>query len=123
VFRLASIAVVFAMMSPSALIFLPTTSASEANLPACCRRDGKHHCAMMMNAQVASDQTQVESMPEACPFQGGAITVAHTPAAAVTAPMFFAEVVSHPSLHEQTLARLRIAESRSHQKRGPPVLS
>ena len=33
----------------------------------------------------------------------------------------FAVAFAHPSAHAQTEARYRIAFSRSHQKRGPPV--
>src|SRR5258708_38361149 len=41
----------------------------ESNLPACCRRDGKHHCAMMDMAGMDQDDGEAywKSTPQKCP--------------------------------------------------------
>lgn len=121
-FRATSIAVLFAVLAPSFLIFADLTSSNEAKVPACCRRDGKHHCAMMAAAMEPSSETQLKADPPACPFRSQASTVAfavaHLPAAAA---VHFAGLESHPANHEQTHAAMRISEVRSHQKRGPPA--
>jgi len=115
-------AVLFAVLAPSLLIFADLNSSAESRLPACCRRDGKHHCAMMAAASELSSETQIKAEQPPCPFRSQASTVAfavaYLPAARA---MHFAGLESHPAIHEQTRAAMRISEVRSHQKRGPPA--
>jgi hypothetical protein len=99
---------------------------SEANLPACCRRDGKHHCMMSMadRGQFASRTPQFQSPAEKCPYcpvsiaivQGNALLLPITKA-------IFAELIAHPAIAAQTELKLRISLNRSRQKRGPPSSS
>jgi hypothetical protein len=120
--RFVGISVLFAVMMPSFLIFAKTTHSVPEKVPACCRRDGKHHCAMMTKAEDPSSETQVSSLAPACPFRNqqvtGSRTASYLPPAAM---LIFAEVMHHPAIHTQTQAALRISEVRSHQKRGPPL--
>jgi hypothetical protein len=97
----------------------------EANLPACCRRNGKHHCMMTAATQSAANQAprlQSVTMHEKCPC---AFLLAQSPAhlnfTHDEAEVIYAGVVSHPACQAQTEARRRISFDRSRHKRGPPV--
>lgn len=101
-------------------------SPTEANVPVCCRRNGKHHCTMLTAAQHSSSgagKTKAASLRERCPYNP-------TSAAAINLPFvadeiqraIYAAILSHPTCHAQTEALFRISFSRSHQKRGPPFL-
>jgi hypothetical protein len=95
---------------------------SDANLPACCRRSGKHHCAMRMMSQLADNQRGFTTVREKCPYCPLSISSIKSPAyKSVAAGAFYAEFVSHPALAPQTEAHYRISSLRSHQKRGPPT--
>lgn len=108
------------LLSPLALL---VKSDSESNLPACCRRDGKHHCAMMAAATEPSGK-RFQARPEACPFRSNfASTSATVSVVPRSAAVGFAELLSHPTAHEQKLAKLRISEIGSRLKRGPPLNS
>ena len=92
---------------------------SEAKLPSCCRREGKHHCGMA-NRQ----ETSGAAVREKCSNYPG---VSALPAFSNTSllnatQIFFASMVKHPAVHSQTEALQRISFSRSSQKRGPPAL-
>jgi hypothetical protein len=113
---------------PMVLLFLlPLVSAmfgasdAEAGLPACCRRDGKHHCAML--AAPSSPDKGVGAIRGKCPYSPAALTVVILPSfAPSTAAAIFAGVVQHTSVAPQTDARGRVSYDRSRQKRGPPSL-
>jgi len=96
---------------------------AESNLPECCRRGGKHHCAMMMD-QTPATGVSVRSIPPRCPLYPGAPA---TPAGQLVAGLksscaTFAAVVGHSAIHVRTEAGYRVSLSRSSQKRGPPVV-
>ena len=60
------------------------SSASEdVSLPACCRRNGKHHCAMAMQGMAATlapaDATPIAKAPSRCPYYPQHATVRNTP--------------------------------------------
>ncbi|MFI5093006.1 MAG: hypothetical protein ACHQIK_06155 [Candidatus Acidiferrales bacterium] len=100
---------------------------SESNLPACCRRDGKHHCAMLARMQQpalsASSGPIVRSELPVCPYRSRLLApfasrmLFAAPAAAFSAPS-----VSHPAPGLETILLARIFDFRSHRKRGPPLL-
>jgi hypothetical protein len=129
-------AVLLLVLFSFSLIGMPALNNSETKLPECCRRDGKHHCALspaavaMMQDSMEDRESQdasgpgMKSMAEKCQYpSGGAAAVAHgkTPLlpAVVTTP---ASLVSHPASQAQTEARYRVSFSRVRQKRGPPSL-
>jgi hypothetical protein len=100
------------------------SSNADSNLPACCRRNGKHHCAagMAMAMQIDRSGKQIRTVSEKCPYCPYATTAAQghfSPPPPNGA--FYASVLSHPSKFAQTEARFRISFDRSRQKRGPPA--
>jgi hypothetical protein len=109
-------------------LFAPLVASAapgEANLPACCRRNGKHHCSMNMRGDsFLADQAPAWHAPlEHCPYYPAQTTTSPSNTFAMTAaPAIFAELVSHPALHAQTESKRRISRDRTRQKRGPPPL-
>jgi len=101
--------------------------APESALPACCRRDGQHHCAMLLQyeASRAKQQsgTRVENTSEPCPFRSalGAPSARHG-AGIPSHSIYYTGVVSHPAEFVQDTLAARISEARVHWKRGPPSL-
>ena len=96
----------------------------DAGLPACCRKNGKHHCMMSMGErnQFAQHGPAFGVLPEKCPYCPATIIAAPSHDLAVpTAEAIFAALVSHPSGVAQTESKCRISQDRSRQKRGPPT--
>jgi hypothetical protein len=105
-----------------AIFSFPLTAAailvrSDSKAPACCRREGKHHCGMANPDAGAGLREKCPNYPlaPATPAFSNAVALSST-------QVFFASIVKHPAIHAQTEALQRIAFSRSRQKRGPPVL-
>jgi hypothetical protein len=94
---------------------------ADANLPPCCRRNGKHHCMMRMMQRLGNNEKGFTSVAEKCPcFPTSACTI-HSPTYKPEAgSQFYAEVVRHPSCAPRAEALCRVFLLRSHQKRGPP---
>jgi len=95
------------------------------NLPECCRKAGKHHCASMAAAahEEGSGAT-FKSTVSKCPLFSVGSTAplsgkAGTPKAASAV---LASLSSQPRSVAQTEARYRISFDRAGQKRGPPSL-
>jgi hypothetical protein len=92
-----------------------------ANLPACCRRDGKHHCMMRRMQQLGGSQKGISSVTEKCPCQPASTCAVHSPVFKPEAgKRFCAQVPRHPVLAPGTEALSNISFLRSHPKRGPP---
>ncbi len=120
--RLSAIALFAALVFPAFLPFLAAPS-PEANLPACCRRDGRHHCAMMAMAST-TQQTTLRQEPAACPYRSQSRLIARTFSFHPTASLaHYAGVVEHPAIHSQTIVKQLVSKARAHQKRGPPSSS
>jgi hypothetical protein len=101
------------------------SSDPDSGLPACCRRHGKHRCAMMDRYLKSSDSgtPQIRTTPQHCPFyphSSNAPVVRYHARLAPSAGIF-AQVVSHPAVRPQTHAVYRLSLDRSRQKRGPPT--
>jgi len=106
----------FSLIAPGVLLD------AQSDLPACCRRNGAHHCIGNMDEAASSSGLSVQAVRQTCPS-----FVIAAPAFANLAPpkpsaAVFAALLSHPSIQFQTEARYRVSFSRSHQKRGPPAI-
>jgi hypothetical protein len=121
--RILSIALLFVFSFPLISPLLALTAGSEMNLPACCRRNGAHHCAGMMDpAQSSNGGTNLSAIPQRCPAYSAVVaSVRHGNLSFQAASLIFAEIVSHPAIKFQTEARSRVALDRARQKRGPPT--
>jgi hypothetical protein len=97
---------------------------SESQLPECCRRNGKHHCAMTTEEPASTTGVSFRSNQARCPLYPGALSAPAGDYVAIlrTSGALCAAIVSHPSVHAQTEAGYRISFGRSAQKRGPPVV-
>ena len=123
--RLLAIAIVLILGLPAVSPLFALTGAGDPNLPACCRRDGKHHCMGMaeMSSAIASTQTQASTatLTERCPFGSRSLPgTPHPDWTLRTSAAIFAGIVAHPSVSPQTESKRRISADRSRQKRGPP---
>jgi len=93
---------------------------AEADLPACCRRDGRHHCAMTAEELMQGSATHM--VGEKCPYTPAAPAVVVLPSFTPTpAAMIFAGLIHHPAISPQTETQLRVSFDRVRQKRGPPA--
>jgi hypothetical protein len=101
----------------------------DANLPACCRRNGAHHCAM--TARMAARMRQAESgsaatisAPITCPSYPGLSAIFTAPD-----PALLASTVRMPATKAQAFASAAIciaptsSPNRDHAGRGPPASS
>jgi hypothetical protein len=98
----------------------------DAGLPACCRRDGAHHCAMAM--QMAAAMTRIADprpsfdAPLTCPNYPGPILAILSPARALAAEAPQAQ--TSVSRAHGILAKFEVPSSspiRNHCGRGPPL--
>jgi hypothetical protein len=92
---------------------------ANANLPACCRRDGKHHCAKIdtSGAGLKAVGPRCAEFPKA-----GAFPLHSGTALPGSSQCVFGAILRHPAMAAQAAAGYRISFSRSRQKRGPPSL-
>jgi len=121
--KLIAIALLAVFGLPFASTLFALTPKSESNLPACCRRNGKHHCMMnMADRQNALDKgTWIGSPLEKCPYCPSSVAVSHHNLIAVELSVRSCEpLFAHPAGLVQTESKWRIARDRSRQKRGPP---
>ena len=92
-----------------------------ANLPSCCRRNGKHHCMMRGMEPAAGDRKGFTSVSEKCPCPPAATFAVHSPVFKPEAgKRFCAQVVTYQARASRTEALRNISFLRSHPKRGPP---
>jgi hypothetical protein len=120
--RALSFALLLLFSFPLILPLLAITAGSEANLPACCRRNGAHHCIGKMQPASSESGTNLSGVPQRCSAFPAAITQArHSDLSFQSASLIFAEIISHPAIKPQIQARARVAFDRSRQQRGPPT--
>jgi hypothetical protein len=104
---------------------LAMTARSEANLPACCRKHGKHHCMMSaVERDGLNDGTPAFTAPlERCPYAPAAILGTHHPSklASLSWQMIHADFATYAVGDADTRSKLHIACDRTHCKRGPPA--
>jgi len=96
------------------------SGADESQLPACCRRDGKHHCAMQL--EVGNIPAQSRVISEKCPyspFAGSPLLQPHA-FAAVRPPAVAGPAQGAAAIIRAAEAGYRISADRTRHKRGPP---
>jgi hypothetical protein len=99
-------------------------SSDDARLPACCRRQGAHHCAMAMQmaAMEAPGKTPILTAPVTCPMFPGFMAGPSAPAHALAA-----SAAGLPALQTQSLSPAFISANaltgliRARAARGPPA--
>ena len=113
----------FSLIAPALFV------AAESNLPACCRRNGSHHCDMAagMPARDVMDAAPSGLVADApqlkCPFYpNGAMLPEIGPALLVESPATNISVGRQIADEAQAEAGYRISLPYSHRKRGPPAL-
>ena len=127
--RLLSISLLLLLVLPIVSPLFAATP-SEATLPACCRRNGKHHCSMgtimgtaLQQSSSQSPTAQSSTIREKCPY----LLTVQAPAHLLFTPdeiqaVIHTGILSQPAAHAQTEALLKISFDRSQHKRGPPAL-
>jgi hypothetical protein len=94
----------------------------EANLPVCCRRHGKHHCAMSRMGRLDGQSRGFTTVSEKCPcLPASTCAVQSSSWQPEDGKPFCGEVSVPAACAAQTEARPRISFLRSHQRRGPPT--
>ncbi len=111
------------------LVFcLPFVAAYGADggvdLPACCRRNGKHMCAgmRMTEQERESGDAAFARVSERCPFRAAVVVSTH--ASGLAGPWDEALRMGFPSDAfgvAQSESKRRISRDRARGKRGPPV--
>jgi hypothetical protein len=105
----------FSLIAPAVV-----TSNTSAKLPACCLRDGKHHCGLASHAQVPAGPSVAAAR---CPLFPVASAVPASQAAGL--PGISRVIPSGLLRYRVSLSRVeglsRISYSQAGQKRGPPV--
>jgi hypothetical protein len=99
-------------------------TAKDANLPACCRRDGKHHCMLGMTAsgQAVSHDPAFQAPVEKCPYCPAVVVVdsGNTLAAPTAAAIFTGRTIRIAGI-ARAGSKLRSVSHRAHPQRGPPT--
>jgi hypothetical protein len=122
--RLLSILLLAVFSLPLVSPLFALSMSEVTRLPACCRRDGKHHCMGMADqSNLIQRGTQLSAPAEKCPYCPSALAATHTDLLSLpTSDAVFASLVGHPTGVAQTESMRRISRDRSRQKRGPPSL-
>ena len=98
---------------------------ADTDLPACCRRNGVHHCAMMdMDAAVAQPSGPIaKAQPVRCAYfpKGGALLPHSDAALPAVSDGRYCVSRSGLTVQYRVSAGYGVSSGRSHQKRGPPV--
>ncbi len=122
--KLIAIALLALFGMPFASSLFALQAKSELRLPACCRRNGKHHCIMSTaeRMQAQDDKPALQQVPEQCPYCSAAVLPAHHPVGhgVSVGQAIYASLVSHPAITPQTESKFRTARERTRGKRGPP---
>jgi hypothetical protein len=116
--RLLAILLIAAFGFPAVAPLFAQGQDLESHLPACCRRNGAHHCAMG-----DTSNSNAPTVSERCPSfpQPGAVA-SHLRIAALTTTQ---PLIKLPLATQSATARAetqrRLSRERTRQKRGPPA--
>lgn len=126
-FTAASVLLLVLSLWSAPLLSALTTRSPEDNLPACCRKNGKHHCMMMqMMMRNAGSGTALSAPFQPCPLFPRSVAL-NLPFQHLFAPpvrsAFVAKFLSSPIMAAQTETRFHVSFDRARSKRGPPSLA
>lgn len=98
----------------------------DSSLPACCRRNGSHHCAMSARAAAmiaeAASSKPIITAPATCPFFPGYIAAtASAPQALAASPVSLPFLLAQPHSPATGCAAARQNQIRTRASRGPPA--
>ena len=95
-------------------------SSAESNLPECCRRDGKHRCAMPESGSDPASGPVLQA--ERCPsFPVHAVAPKPDPGQVRAYQALAGVFADYRAPHAKPESLCRISFSRAGQKRGPPI--
>jgi hypothetical protein len=99
-----------------------TGKVDESRVPACCRRNGKHHCTMSAEQYAdLSGQTSVAAS-ESCPCAPQTLaSTAPQLSALAQAPPAAIHVPARPRAAHATSAAVLLSDRQTQPKRGPPA--
>jgi hypothetical protein len=93
----------------------------DGNLPACCRRNGAHHCSLQIPGE--SQGMRLSAIREKCPAYPKAVTsMKRNDLSLQTASLLHSDALIHPAEETQAEACARMTLYRTQQQRGPPAL-
>jgi hypothetical protein len=117
--RMLAVTLLIAFGFPLAAQVLGASPDSDANLPACCRRHGKHHCSAEMGTAVSSGPT-FQAPP--CPGYPTPASQSDSIAVWLSAPMQIAIQSDRDSALSDLRGRpAQIFAASAHLTRGPPA--
>lgn len=97
------------------------SSDPHSNLPACCRRDGKHHCSMMQMTEQSAGGPNSRAVTPKCPLFPKTVPLAHRiQLYALATRSLLGSIVDQPAAPAQAEIQYRVSSARAHQERGPP---
>ncbi len=117
------LAIALAVIFGYTLIAPALALGGSSQLPACCRRDGKHHCSMIMEtsgAESASRERQIDAPPLRCPLFPSATAPSHAVAFVPAHAASFAGTAPPSAIFSSIEAGRRVSAERGFRKRGPP---
>jgi hypothetical protein len=122
--RLISITFLLVFSFPLISPLFALASSPEPKLPACCRRNGAHHCMLSAEQSAALELGKHFTVLQSkCPmFPAAPAMMHHEQLSFNRAGLFFAEVISHPAQFQQAEAWARVALEGARHKRGPPAV-
>jgi len=104
----------FALIEPAVYM-----SGAQSSVPECCRREGKHRCAMPQGSDPASGPVlQAERCPS---FPAHAVAPRPDTGKVAVYEAFAGVLAGGQALDTQPKSLCRISFSRAGQKRGPPI--
>jgi hypothetical protein len=108
------------LMAP-AILSAFASAPDDSGLPACCRRDGKHHCAMSM--AMGNIPPRFRTASEKCPFSPFSHPQLMVPQvfALNTAQAAIGLASGAEAVVREAEAGYRISADRTRHKRGPPT--
>jgi hypothetical protein len=121
--RLSATLLLAAISFPLVALVALASADRDSSIPACCRKDGKHKCAMSeMSDEISGSSFRVTSRCPMFPTSGAAPVCSSSTGALVPSSDQVGEIAAPVNRSEQAELLYRISFNRSRQKRGPPSL-